>query len=69
MASTIKPINLTYTCFACPPEPIKLHGGYTLGKDKDGYYITDGNLVLHYDYDFIKMLFTPIDSKWEDITF
>jgi hypothetical protein len=65
----INEAKLKYTCPAVCPKNIYLDRIYSLGKDKDGIYFTDGNYVQHSDIEFIKMLFTPTNCNWKDVEF
>lgn len=65
-------VKLTYTCAAAPPPNLYMDRIYTIGKDKKGFFFTDGNYVEYVEDKnlwYIKMLFSPKDFKWEDVDF
>ena len=56
-------VKLTYTCPAAPPPGLYMDKIYTIGKDKKGFYFTDGNYMEHVkdsDIWYIQMLFSLI---------
>lgn len=59
--------KLKYTCFAMPPKGISVSGVYELGKDDEGYFVSKGKFTFRDELFLLKMLFTPIDSEWEEI--
>jgi hypothetical protein len=65
----INDVKLKYSCPAVCPTGIYLDRVYSIGKDKQGYYFTDGNYTQYSELDFIKMLFTPKDCTWDEVEF
>ena len=67
-------VKLVYTCPAFPPENVHMDKTYTIGKDNNGFFFTDGiyiEYVKENDLWYIKMLFSPQDKKisWDDVDF
>ena len=65
-------VKLTYTCAAAPPPGLYMDRIYTIGKDKKGFYFTDGNYMEHVkdsDIWYIQMLFSPQNCDWVDVDF
>lgn len=62
----MKDVKIRYTCPAFPPENINIGLIYLFGNDKTGYYYKESvvSKPIYADLDFIKMLFTPVDSDW-----
>lgn len=54
--------KVTYTCYAIPPEGILIGRIYEVGKDKDGFYFTDGKEKTYADQKYIYMLFSKIET-------
>ena len=59
--------EIKYTSFAMPPYGIKLDKTYLFGKDSKGYFYPDAKEKNYLDLDEIKVLFSPIDKKWDEI--
>ncbi|HEY8888945.1 MAG TPA: hypothetical protein VIM70_01625 [Clostridium sp.] len=62
-------VKLSYTCYAFPPSGIHMDKVYHIVKKEDKLYFTDGVLEFEGEEDYIKMLFTPKNIKWEDVEF
>jgi len=65
-------VKLFYTCPAFPPDGIDMSKIYTIEKDNNGFYFTDGNYIKYVKDDelwYIKMLFTPQNVSWEVVDF
>lgn len=58
-------IQALYTCPSVPPEGIKLDMTYFIGKDTNGYFYSDGKKSEYCEIEYIKMLFTPVDTTWD----
>jgi len=61
-------ISIKYTSYAIAPDGISIGKTYSLEKDKKGYYISDIETKQYLDFEIIKMLFTPVEKAWEEIT-
>jgi hypothetical protein len=55
--------KVTYTSFAVPPEGIYIGRIYEVGKDKDGWFYTDGKTKAYADKDYIFMLFSKVETE------
>jgi len=65
-------VKLSYTCAANPPENIYIDRSYSIGKDNEGFFFTDGDYVQYVKDDelwFIEMLFTPTNVEWSEVDF
>ena len=65
-------VKLIYTCPAAPPLGLYMDRIYTIGKDKKGFYFTDGNYMEYVkdsDIWYIQMLFSPKNCDWVDVDF
>lgn len=65
-------VKLIYICPAAPPEGVFLDRIYSIKKDQKGFYFTDGNYVEYVkeeDLWYIKMLFSPKDTDWNEVDF
>ena len=61
-------IKIKYRSPAYPPNKIQLTSIYELGFDYTGAYIFDGNLIQHFNYELIKMLFYPLNQhNWFEV--
>lgn len=63
----LKGIKVQYTHPAVPPSDVNVGWIYTVGINKKGLYIDDGNLEILITENQLKCLFTPIDSSWREI--
>jgi len=55
--------KVVYTCFAVPPEGIYVGRTYEVGKDKDGWFYTDGKIKVYAEKDYIYMLFSKVETE------
>ena len=63
-------LKLVYTCAAACPPNIYLDRIYTLNEEENGFSFTDGNYTEYVEkkhFWYIKMLFTPRNTSWEEI--
>ena len=58
-------IMIKYTSFASAPKGIIPTKAYSFGKDSKGYFYEDNNKKIYAELNYIKMLFSPIDSTWK----
>lgn len=63
----IKDILLQYTCPAYPPEGVSLDRCYFFGKDDKGFYYSFIGDKTYCDISYIKMLFTPKKTTWDEL--
>jgi len=67
MEGLIADVNLIYTSPAWPFKGISLTKSYKLGEDENGTYIYNNGFVQYYEYELIKMMFTPKNenNSWD----
>lgn len=62
-------VAIVYTSYAAPPEEFGLNVVYQCGQDEKGTYIVIDEEKSYYSLEVIKNLFTPVNKKWEDVSF
>lgn len=60
-------VKIIYSHPAVPSSNINIGWTYTIGYDKRGLYIDDGNLEQVIDLESLQCLFTPIDVSWQEL--
>ena len=59
--------KIMYSSYAEPINGIRVGRAYDFGKNKSGYFYSDGDTEVAIELEDAKALFSPVDKTWDEV--